>query len=561
MALAGLCVLAGSASTMALVPLARRAGEVFSHLTIGELNGVVASLVGLYAAKGLFMFAQTALSQRVAIEATARMREAAFANVLAQRLAYFSKQRTAELSSRLVQDVGLLKDAMASVLAELVPSVAVILYALGYIVVLNWRLALFTFVGVPLVGWAIGAFGARLHAIATDVQARVADVFVRAQETLGAMLVVKAFGREADELARFSTANRRHQDAHWRGALVSAAQGPVIAVLQTAALGAVLWVGGWEITQGRLSGADLLGFAAAIGIAVDPTLALSQAWAKIEQARAAADRVSGLLAADDTLAEPVNPAPLGPVAGALAFEGVTFGYAPDAPVIHDVSFAIAPGEVVALVGPSGGGKSTLAHLAMRLYDPDAGAVTLDGRDLRAIAGAELRRVMAYVSQDPVLFAGSIADNVAFGRPGATRAEIEAACEAANAAGFIAALPDGYDTLLGERGGSLSGGQRQRLAIARALLADPRVLILDEATSALDNQAEEAVKEAISRRWPAARRSIAHRLNAIERADRIHVIADGRAVEAGTRDALLAQDGLFRRLYEAGEVKVGAGDRA
>jgi subfamily B ATP-binding cassette protein MsbA len=547
---------------MALVPLAKHAGDVFANLTLGGLNAVVLGLVGLYALKGLFGFGQSALSHHVALEVTARLREAVFQNLLSQRLAYFARQRSADLSSRLVQDLGLLKDAMASVLAELVPSVVVIVYALGYIVVLNWRLALFTFVGVPLVGWAIGAFGQKLHAIATDVQARVSDVFVRAQESLQAMLVIKAFGREAEELKRFAEANRRHQAAHWRGALVQSLQGPSIAVLQTGALAAVLWVGGYEITQGRMTGADLLGFAAAIGIAVDPTLALSQAWSKIQQARAAAERVFALLDTHDRLSEPTDPAPLGPVEGALALTGVHFGYDPAAPVIHGIDLAVAPGEAVALVGPSGGGKTTLAHLAMRLYDPTAGTVTLDGRDMRDIATSELRRAMAFVSQDPVLFAGTIADNVAFGRPGATRAEIEAACMAANAHGFVSALPAGYDTPLGERGGSLSGGQRQRLAIARALLADPRVLILDEATSALDNQSEEAVREAIARLMKGRTTLIiAHRLAAVSHADRIVVIADGRVAESGTRQALLAQNGPFRQLYEAGELRMGAPDPA
>ncbi|HEY9722893.1 MAG TPA: ABC transporter transmembrane domain-containing protein, partial [Oscillatoriaceae cyanobacterium] len=269
--LAGVCVAAASASTFGLVPLAKFAGTAFGHLTAGSLNTLVLGLIGLYAARSLFTFAQSALSAHVALELTARLREELFAHLLAQSLRFHQRQRVADLASRLVQDLGVLQQSLAALLAEFVPSVVVIAYALGYIVFLNWRLALCTFVGVPLVGLAIARFGARLHAISTQVQARVADVFVRAQESLAAILVVKAFGREAGELARFGTANRAHADALWRSALVLAVQSPAIAVLQTAALAGVLWVGGDEILHGRLASADLLAFAAAIGIAVDPT--------------------------------------------------------------------------------------------------------------------------------------------------------------------------------------------------------------------------------------------------------------------------------------------------
>ncbi|HEY9724758.1 MAG TPA: ATP-binding cassette domain-containing protein, partial [Oscillatoriaceae cyanobacterium] len=281
------------------------------------------------------------------------------------------------------------------------------------------------------------------------------------------------------------------------------------------------------------------------------TLALSAAWSKLQQSLGAAERVFELLENADRLPEPVAPVPLPDPRGALAFEGVSFAYA-EKPVLDAVSLTLAPGEVVALVGPSGGGKTTLAHLALRLFDPQAGRVCLDGHDLRTLAARDLRAAIAYVSQEPVLFDATVYENVAFGDPHATPERVEAACRAANAHDFVSALPEGYETRLGERGASLSGGQRQRLAIARALLRDARVLVLDEATSALDNASEEAVREAIAHLM-AGRTTlvIAHRMSAIERADRIVVLDGGRVVEEGTREALLRRDGLFRRLYEAG----------
>ncbi|MFP5504187.1 MAG: ABC transporter ATP-binding protein [Candidatus Sericytochromatia bacterium] len=559
LAAAALCVAGAAASTMALVPLARRAGEVFGDLTMPALNGVVLGLVGLYALRSACMFGQSALGAYVALQVTAKLREAVYGHLLGLQLRYFRRQRSADLSSRLVQDLGLLKDALAAVLAEILPSVIIIVYALGYVTWLNWRLAIATFIGAPLVAIAIGQFGARLGAIATEIQARVSDVFVRAQESLSAVATVKAFGREAEEARRFEGANRAHLDAHWRGALLQSLQSPTIAVLQTSALAGVLWIGGYEIAHGRMDSADMLAFAAAIGIAIDPTLALSTAWTKVQQALGAARRVFELLEADDRLEEPEGAPPVGPVAGAIACEALEFAYEPGRPVLNGLSLAVAPGEVVALVGPSGGGKSTLAQLIMRLEDPLSGRVTLDGRDLRSIPTPALRKLIAVVSQETVLFAGTIAENVAFGRPEADRQAIESACRAASAHDFIMALPDGYDTPLGERGASLSGGQRQRLAIARALLADPRVLILDEATSALDNQAEEAVKGAIARLM-AGRTTIviAHRMSVIERADRILVVEGGQVVQSGDFESLIAADGAFRRLYEAGEGRpVGA----
>lgn len=554
LALAALCVACGAGAAMAMVPLARYAADAFGKLTVGALNLIVLGLVVLFALRGAFTFAQAALSSHVALTATARLREDVFARLLALDLAFHRRHRPADLGARLVQDVGLVKDALAALLAELVPSVIIILYSLGYVFWLNWRLALATLVGAPIVGLAIAHFGRKLHDLAGEGQARVSDVFVRAQESLAAVAIVKAFGREGEEAARFAAASQAHRHALWRAAVVGASQSPVIATLQTAALGGVLWVGGWEIIQGRLAPADLIAFAAAIGVAVDPTLAVSHAWSRIQIALAGARRVVALLDVPLPPPPPADAPPLGAdVPGAIAAEGVVFAYEPGRPALAEVTVEVRAGEVVALVGPSGGGKSTLAMLLVRLGDPEAGRVTLDGRDVRTIRPAELRRAIAYVPQDPVLFAGTIAENLRFGRPDASDADLEVACRVAQAHDFVAALPEGFATALGEGGGGLSGGQRQRLAIARALLAEPAVLVLDEATSALDNATEEALRHALAARMRGRTVVlVAHRLTSITGADRVYVLAGGRVVQAGTPAALLAEEGAFRRLVEAGD---------
>lgn len=533
LALAGVFVAAGAGAAMAMVPLARFAADAFGHLTLPALNLIVLGLIGLFALRGAFTFLQAALSNHVALAATAALREDVFARLLALDLAFHRRNRPADLGARLVQDVGLVKDAIAALLAELVPSVIVIVYALGYVFVLNWRLALATLIGAPIVGMAIARFGQALHDLGHEGQARVSDVFVRAQESLAAVAVVKAFGREGEEAARFTAASQAHRHVAWRSALVSAGQSPVVATLQTAAMGGVLWVGGWEILHGRMQPADLIAFAAAIGVAVDPTLAVSQAWSRLQVALAGARRVAALLVLPLPPMPPADAPPLGPVAGALSARGLSFAYEPGRPALEGVDIDAAPGEAIALIGPSGGGKSTLAMLLVRLGDPDTGAVTLDERDLRSIRGPELRRAIAYVPQDPLLFAGSIADNLRFGRPDACDADLEAACRDAQAHDFVAALPDGYATELGDAGGGLSGGQRQRLAIARALVANPTVLVLDEATSALDNATEEALRQALTRRMAGKTMIVvAHRLAAIAACDRAYVIEGGRVVQTG-----------------------------
>lgn len=549
LAAAAACVGGGALATVGLVPLARYAARAFGHLTLPDLDRVVLALVGLYALKGIFAFGQAALGQRVALAVAARLREDAYAHLLELDLRAHAGYRSTDLSSRLVQDVGVVKDALATVVADVVPSGVVLVYSLGYAFWLNWHLAAATLVSAPAVGWAIATFGRRLHAQSVHAQARVADVFARATETLGALPVVRAFGRGDQALERFAADNQQHRAALWQGALIQAAQPAVLALLQTVAIGAVLWVGGYEITRGRLTGPDLIAFAAAIAIGVDPTLVLSQAWGKLQAAAGALSRVLTLFDAPRRQASGQCDAL--ELQGHLVLDGVRFGYDPARPVLHEVTLEVRPGEVVAIAGPSGGGKSTLAALALGLYAPDVGRVTLDGHDLGELSERALRGAVAYVPQEPTLFAGSVSENVALGRPGASRDAIEAACRAAHAHEFILALPGGYDADVGERGNALSGGQRQRLAIARALLADPRLLVLDEATAALDHESVAAVQAGLESLMAGrATLVIAHRWEAIARADRVYVLEGGRVVESGTPKTLMGTDGAFRRLAEA-----------
>ncbi|MEB3330382.1 MAG: ABC transporter ATP-binding protein [Candidatus Sericytochromatia bacterium] len=549
--LAAALVVGGTAAAAAMVPLARGAAEAFSALTLRDLNLVVAGAVGLFALRGALSFGQAVASSHVALAVTAQLREDAFARLLQLDEVRTRGLRPAELTTRLTTDLDRLREALAAVLAELVPSILIIAYALGSVFVLNWRLALATLIGAPIVGFAIARFGHQLHALAGEGQARVAEVAVRTQETLTALGLVRAFGREAEELERFVKASQDHRQALWRAAWLGAAQSPVVATLQAAALGGVLWVGGWEILEGRLQPPDLLAFAAAIGIAVDPTLAVSHAWSRIQVALASARRVCVLLTVGPLLQADPGAAQLGPVSGGLTLTEVDFAYPGGPPVLERVSLVVPPGEHLAVAGRSGSGKSTLAALLVRLTDPSGGEVALDGRRLSGIRPAELRRAVALVPQHPMLFAATVAQNLRFGWPGASEAELWRVLRLAQAEAFVRALPEGLETIVGEGGAGLSGGQCQRLAIARALLVDPVVLVLDEATSALDPATDAALREAL-RLHRAGRTTIwvAHRSAWLEQADRVVVLDGGRIVQAGPPAHLRAREGPYRRLLLA-----------
>jgi ABC transporter fused permease/ATP-binding protein len=482
--------------------------------------------------------------------AVTRLRQDLYRAVLDQEVAFFDERRTGELTSRLASDTATVQSAVSANVSLALRHLASMLGAIGFLLFTSPRLTLLMLAVVPPVAVGGVAYGRRVRRLAREVQDALAAAGEVAEETISGIRTVRAFDAEEREVARYGAAVSRALAVARRRVLAGAAflAGASTGGYLAAAL--VLWYGGRLVAGGALTAGSLTSFLVYTLVVAMSAGALADLWAEVMKAAGAAERIFEIQ--DRVPRVPAGGATLPRVAGAIAWERVEFAYParPDVPVLRGVDLAVAPGEVVALVGASGGGKSTLAALLSRLYDPQRGAVRLDGHDLRTLDPRWLRRQLGVVSQEPILFSGTVAENVRYGRPGATQAEVEAAARAANAHDFVARFPEGYATRVGERGVQLSGGQKQRVAIARALLADPRILVLDEATSALDAESEHLVQEALERLMRGRTTLvIAHRLSTVVGADRVVVVQAGRVVQLGTHAALMAEDGPYRRLVE------------
>jgi len=527
---------------------------VLAQGDLAELNSITLILIGTFLLRGGFYFVQNYTLAYVGERIVVDLRRETYGHLHTLSLRFFADRRVGELISRLSADVTLVRAALTNDVANVLGQFITFVGSLVLMIVLNWRLTGFILALVPVLIVIATLFGRQMRRLSTGVQDQLAGGAALAEEALSGVRVVKAFGREGYEADRYTAQIERAFRFTMSLVRLRSAFGPLLTFLGFAALAGILWFGGREVLAGRLSGGALIAFLV-YGINIAAALGtFTGLYTQLQEALGASRRIFELLDEQSEIHDAPTARPLPPVQGRISFDKVSFAYAAadgeaPAPVLRDIDLEIQPGEALALVGPSGAGKSTLFNLIPRFYDPTAGQICVDGHDLHGVTLDSLRAQIGIVPQETHLFSGTVAENLRYGKLDATAAELEAAAQAANALEFIERLPQGYETLVGEKGVKLSGGQRQRIAIARAILKNPRILLLDEATSSLDSESEGLVQEALDRLMQGRTTvMIAHRLSTIHRAHRIAVLDDGALVELGPHAELLALDGLYARVY-------------
>jgi len=523
--------------------------NVLAEKNLMMLNAISVGIVVVFFIRGIFYYGQGYLVSYVGQRVIIDVRDGLFKKFQRLPLAYFDRRQTGEIMSYITNDVAALQSALVEQMIEMVTEITILIGSLIMMLMLDWKLSLLTLVTVPLIATVMKFFGSKSKSTGLVIQECMADITAMLQESISAIRVVKSFVREDFEIKRYSEENERNFRAVIKNVQVMSMITPSVEFLAACAVTGILWFGGYEVVNGHITAGSLVAFLTyAINLA-NPVKRISRGYGNIQRAMAGADRVFELLDMPELLVNKPDAEKLPLVKGQVEVDDVTFCYKEGIPALSHMSLKAEPGQMIAFVGPSGAGKSTIANLIPRFYDVTEGAIRIDGHDVRDVTMESLREQIGIVPQETMLFSASVRENIRYGRLDATDEEIVQAAKDANAHEFIMELPEGYDTKIGERGLSLSGGQRQRLAIARAILKDPQILILDEATSALDTESERVVQAALDRLM-VGRTSfvIAHRLSTIFEADQIYVIENGHIREHGTHQELLAMNGLYSNLY-------------
>jgi subfamily B ATP-binding cassette protein MsbA len=523
--------------------------DIFVHRKEVALQALPFAIVGVFLFRGVMSFGHIFLMEWIGQRVIADVRSQLNAHLLAMPLAFYHRHSTGTLLSRMTNDVGLMRSALTEAVASLMKDTTSLVTLIIVAFWMDWVLASIAFVAFPLTVAPLLRLSRRLRKVTRKGQSTLGDLAALLQETIQGNRVVKAFGMEEYERRRFDAESERLVRLSTKAARIKAFTTPMMEVLASFGIAGVVWYGGMSVMQGGRTPGDFMAFLTALILLYDPFKGLTKTNNVIQQGIAAAQRVFEMLDTPSAVVDREGATATAPLREGVRFERVSFRYDSDW-VLRELDLELRRGEILALVGRSGGGKSTLSDLVPRFYDPSEGRITIDGRDLRDVTIASLRSQIAVVTQHTFLFNDTVRANIAYGDVETSLERIEAAARAANAHEFIARLPDGYDTVIGELGFKLSGGQRQRIAIARALLKNAPILILDEATSALDSESERLVQQAIERLMEGRTALvIAHRLSTIREADRIVVLERGRIVEQGTHAELLDRGGEYRRLHD------------